>query len=298
MPIRPLFPSSFALLALVVLGGQTQLYGPQGAEGTPDRMQQWLVPTPLPDRSAHALLFRPPGDGPFRLAVIAHATTQNALRRAQMPQPEYRALAAFLVARGFAVLVAERLGHGATAGEYLEEQGGCENADYERSGRATAAQIVGALNYLRGQPFVRPDGAVVIGHSGGGWGALALAGEDPKAVAAIIAFAPGRGGHANDTDNAICAPATLMSAAGRFGRGARVPVTWLVAQNDSYFSPDFSRKLVEAYRAGGGKAAFTVLPAFGNEGHWLAESEAGIRLAAADLDRALKPPARGTGKQR
>ena len=77
-----------------------------------------------------------------------------------------------------------------------------------------------------------------------------------------------------------------------------MPVTWLVAQNDSYFSPDFSRKLVEAYRAGGGKAAFTVLPAFGNEGHWLAESEAGIRLAAADLDRALKPPARGTGKQR
>ena len=298
MPIRPLFPSSFALLALVVLGGQTQFYGPQGAEGTPDRMQQWLVPTPLPDRSAHALLFRPPGDGPFRLAVVAHATTQNALRRAQMPQPEYRALAMFLVARGFAVLVAERLGHGATAGEYLEEQGGCENADYERSGRATAAQIVGALNYLRGQPFVRPDGAVVIGHSGGGWGALALAIDDPKAVAAIIAFAPGRGGHANDTDNAICAPATLMSAAGRFGRGARVPVTWLVAQNDSYFSPDFSRKLVEAYRAGGGKAAFTVLPAFGNEGHWLAESEAGIRLAAADLDRALKPPARGTGKQR
>ena len=298
MPIRPLFPSSFALLALVVLGGQTQFYGPQGAEGTQDRMQQWLVPTPLPDRSAHALLFRPPGDGPFRLAVVAHATTQNALRRAQMPQPEYRALAMFLVARGFAVLVAERLGHGATAGEYLEEQGGCENADYERSGRATAAQITQALDYLRRQPFVRPDGAVVIGHSGGGWGALALAIDDPKAVAAIIAFAPGRGGHANDAENAICAPATLISAAGRFGKGARVPVTWLVAQNDSYFSPDFSRKLVEAYRSGGGKAAFTVLPAFGNEGHWLAESEAGIGLAAADLERALKPQARATAKQR
>ena len=30
----------------------------------------------------------PPGDGPFRLALIAHATTQNVLRRAQMPQPD------------------------------------------------------------------------------------------------------------------------------------------------------------------------------------------------------------------
>ena len=57
--------------------------------------------------------FVPPGEGPFPLALIAHASTQNVLRRAQMPQPEYAALAAWLVARGFAVLVPERPGHGA-----------------------------------------------------------------------------------------------------------------------------------------------------------------------------------------
>ena len=82
------------------------------------------------DTLSHAVLFRPPGEGPFPLAVIAHATTQNVLRRAQMPQPEYRALAAWLVARGFAVLVPERPGHGATGGKYLEDQGGCDEADY------------------------------------------------------------------------------------------------------------------------------------------------------------------------
>ena len=106
------------------------------------------------------VLFRPPGDGPFRLAVIAHASTQNVLRRAQMPQPEYRALAAWLVARGFAVLVPERPGHGATGGRYLEDQGGCDEADYSRAGRATADEIAAALDYLRGQSFVRPDGCV------------------------------------------------------------------------------------------------------------------------------------------
>ena len=107
------------------------------------------MPTPAAERAAHAVLFRPPGDGPFRLVVIAHATTQNVLRRAQMPQPEYRALAAFLVARGFAVLVPERLGHGATGGAYLEDQGGCDEADYARSGRATADQIRLAMDFLR-----------------------------------------------------------------------------------------------------------------------------------------------------
>ena len=133
-------------------------------------MQQWLVPSPDPDTAAHALLFRPPGDGPFRLAVIAHASTQNALRRAQMPQPEYRALAAWLVARGFAVLVPERPGHGATGGRYLEDQGGCDEADYIRAGRATAGSIAAALGYLRRQSFILQDGAVVLGHSAGALG--------------------------------------------------------------------------------------------------------------------------------
>ena len=226
------------------------------------------------------MLFRPPGEGPFPLAVIAHASTQNVLRRAQMPQPEYRALAAWLVARGFAVLVPERPGHGATGGKYLEDQGGCDEADYARSGRATADEIAAAAGLLRKQSFIRPEGMVVIGHSAGAWGALALASEDPKDVAAIIAFAPGRGGHANDLPNRVCAPHTLMAAAGEFGKAARVKVTWLVAANDSYFSPAFSRQLADAFRGAGGKADFHVLPAHGSEGHWLAETEGGVKLAA------------------
>jgi dienelactone hydrolase len=289
--MRPLFKSALALSALVIFANQTPALGPQGAEGEPNRAQQRLVPTPVAGRSAHAVLFRPAGEGPFRLALIAHATTQNVLRRAQMPQPEYRPLAAYLVARGFAVLVPERLGHGATGGDYLEDQGGCDEADYAKSGRATADEIRTALDYALAQPFIRKDGAVIIGHSAGGWGALALAAEDPKAVAAIIAFAPGRGGHANDFENRICAPHALLAAASAFGKDARVPVTWLVAANDTYFSPEFSRKLADAFRSGGGKVDFRALPAFGGEGHWLPETESGVKLAAGDLDRALKPQA-------
>jgi dienelactone hydrolase len=290
------FMQSFkAFLALVVgwvvctQSAMAQVgYGAQGAEGEPNREQQWLVPSPDPDIAAHALLFRPAGDGPFRLAVIAHASTQNVLRRAQMPQPEYRALAAFLVARGFAVLVPERPGHGATGGKYLEDQGGCDEADYSRSGRATADEIAATLNYLREKSFIRPDGAVILGHSAGGWGALALARENPPGVSGIVAFAAGRGGHANDFPNQLCAPHSLISAAAEFGKGASVPVTWLVAANDSYFSPDLSRQLADAFRSGGDKVDFRVLAASGSEGHWLAETEAGVKLAAPELDRALK----------
>ncbi|MGZ3289135.1 MAG: dienelactone hydrolase family protein [Xanthobacteraceae bacterium] len=266
-----------AFSALVVLGmvctqsatAQTA-FGAQAAEGEPNRMQQWLVPSPDPATSAHAVLFRPPGNGPFRLAVIAHASTQNVLRRAQMPQPEYRALAAWLVARGFAVLVPERPGHGATGGKYLEDQGGCDEADYSRSGRATADEIAAAAGFVRQQPFVRQDGMLIVGHSAGAWGALALASGNPQDISAIIAFAAGRGGHANDISNQVCAPHTLVAA------------------NDSYFSPDLSKQLADAFRSGGDKVEFHVLPVSGSEGHWLAETEAGVKIAGPEMERALK----------
>jgi dienelactone hydrolase len=286
------FKAFFVAIVLGVLCAQPVLgqgrFGAQGAEGEPNRRQPWLVPSPDPDTAAHAVLFRPPGDGPFPLALIAHASTENALRRAQMPQPEYRALAAWLVARGFAVLVPERSGHGATGGRYLEDQGGCDQANYSRAGYATADAINAALGYLRGQPFIRKDGAVIVGHSAGGWGALAMAGESTKGVAAIIAFAPGRGGHADDTPNKVCAPQKLMSAAEELGEDARVPVTWLVAANDTYFSPELSRQMADAFSRAGGKVDFRVLAASGNEGHWLAETDGGEKLYGPALDSALK----------
>jgi dienelactone hydrolase len=286
----------FVLLVLGMLPGQAAmpqpLIGPQGAEGAPDRAQSWLIPSPDPNRPAPATLFRPAGDGPFRLALIAPAAMENAPHRAQMPQPDYHALVSFLTARGFAVLVPERLGHGATGGRSLEDQDGCDMADDARSARATAAEIALAHEFMRAQSFVQKEEAVIIGDSAGGWGALALAHESPNIVAAIIAFTPGRSGRANDAPGQACAPEMLIAAAAEFGKTARVPVTWLVAANDTYFSPELSRRLAEAFRKGGGKVAFRVLAASGREGHWVATTEAGVQLAGSELDRALKgqPP--------
>lgn len=285
------YVQALCLLA-ALLGSATsaaaQTSGAQGSEEAPHRRQLWSVPSPDPHTSSRALLFRPPGNGPFPLAIIAHATTQNALRRAQMPQPEYHALASWLVSRGYAVLVPERPGHGATGGRYLEDQGGCDDADYLGAGRATAESIALAMNEMRKQPFIRSDGTIIVGHSAGGWGALAMAGANPKGVAAIVAFAPGRGGHANDRPNDVCAPQRLIAAAATFGKTAHVPVIWLVARNDSYFSPDLSHRLADALRVGGAKVDFRELPDFRSEGHWLAESTGGDDIYGAALDKALK----------
>lgn len=281
------------LLAFAVLSGpnaRAQTFGPASSEGEPARQQQWLVPSTEPGIPAHALLYRPAGDGPFPLVLIAHASTQNPLRRAQMPQPSYTALASQLVARGYAVLVPERLGHGRTGGPYVEDQGGCTDPDYEKAGRATAAQILRALAYMREQLFVAKGGALVIGHSAGGWGALALADQPPQIVAGIVVFAPGRGGHADDVPGRVCAEERLRHAAHAFGRSSHLRVTWLVAANDSYFPPGLSQRLADAFKSAGGQASFDILPSSGDEGHWMIESERGLTLATDSLAGVLTGP--------
>src|SRR4029077_16769977 len=97
--------------------------------------------------------------------------------------------------------------------------------------------ITAAAGFVRKEPFIRQGGVVVIGHSAGGWGALALAGENPQEVSAIIAFAPGRGGRANDFPNQVCAPHSLMSAAAEFGTGQCRAHGWSGARQRHAFSP-------------------------------------------------------------
>jgi hypothetical protein len=46
--------------------------------------------------------------------------------------------------------------------------------------------------------------------------------------------------------------------------------------------------MADAFRAGGGKVDFRALAAAGSEGHWLAETESGVKVAAPELERALK----------
>jgi hypothetical protein len=55
--------------------------------------------------------------------------------------------------------------------------------------------------------------------------------------------------------------------------------------------------LADAFRAAGGQVQFSVLPRSGSEGHWMAESETGVKLAESALIRALKPDASNTAKK-
>jgi pimeloyl-ACP methyl ester carboxylesterase len=115
---------------------------------------------------------------------------------------------------------------------------------------------------------------------GVGGGSIALGSQNPKSVRAIIGFAAGRGGHFNGKPNNNCAPDQLVDAVAEFGRTARIPMLWIYTRNDSYFGPDLSKRMVEAFRAGGGSVEYHLLPDFGNDGHFLIDSADAVQLWA------------------
>jgi len=250
--------------------------GPQDAEQGAFRRQLWLLPSAQPGVLMRATVFRPPGRGPFPLLLMNHGTTQNAERRRLLALPQFETLSAWFVQHGFVVVVPERPGHGATGGDYREDQSGCDDADFARAGLGAAESIAAALAYMQAQPFVRRDGAIVVGQSAGGWAALAFASraskDGTKNVAAVINFAGGLGGRSWDQPDNNCAPDRLIATAGAFGRTSRIPTLWIYAENDSYFAPHLSAAMAAAFRASGGTVDYRLLPPFGADGHFLAET--------------------------
>jgi dienelactone hydrolase len=274
---------------VAILASASATAGPQQPEtAVPGRRQLWYVPSSVAGLMMHAYVFRPPGNGPFPLAVINHGSEQDAATRRSTPMPRYPALTGWLLARGYVVVLPLRPGHGETGGLYLEDQGSCDFADYAGSGRRTAISIAATIDYFVAQPFVRKTGIVVIGHSAGGWGALALAAENPPDVSRVVDFSGGRGGHNRNRPLNNCSPDNLVKAAGEFGRTARVPTLWLYAQNDTYFAPELSKRMHDAFATAGGRGVYDLLPAIGNEGHELMSSAA--TNWSAPLDAFLGTP--------
>ena len=249
-----------------------ELPGPQGAEEGAWRRQTWLIPLPGERLLMHAAVLRPPGPGPFPLAVINHGSSQSSFLRGQFTPSLYEHVSRWFLERGYAVVLPIRGGHGATGGPYFEDQGRCEDPDYIKAGNATTDSIQAAIDYLIAQPFVRKSGVIVVGQSAGGWGALALASRNPPAVRAIVNFSGGRGGRADGLPNNNCSPDRLVAAAGEFGRSARIPTLWLYTENDSFFSPALSKGMADAFRSTGGAAEYHLLPPFGADGHIFIES--------------------------
>jgi dienelactone hydrolase len=251
------------------------------------REQLWILPSGEEGRSLRATLFRPEEDPrdpnkKFPLVVINHGTDEST--RLAVSMPVYYWLSRWFVERGYAVVLPQRRGHGATGGTLSEAIGTCSHPDHFKSGNIAADDIAATINYMTAQRFIVPNETIVAGISTGGWASLAIASRNLPQVQAIVNFAGGRGGHAYGQSNAICGEADLLSAVHKYGEKAREPTIWFYAKNDSYFGPDLAQELGRSWADGGGLVEEHILPPYGADGHTIADDRQGWDIWGPSLD--------------
>jgi dienelactone hydrolase len=218
----------------------------------------------------HARLCLPDSTTPATLVLINHGSPPGASDRPQMQLGRCdQEAAGWFLKRGYAVAFVLRRGYGETGGVWAEDTGGCARPDFVHAGLETARDMDAAVDFLTRQQEVRPDGAVVVGQSAGGWGAIAYASVSPSKVTAFVVMAGGRGGHHDNRPRDNCRPDLLADAAGHFGKTARTPMLWIYTENDSYFAPPIARAMYHAFTSAGGVADFEQLGPYGTDGHRL-----------------------------
>jgi dienelactone hydrolase len=160
-------------------------------------------------------------------------------------------LSKWFVDRGFAVLLPQRRGHGATGGGHAETFRQPHGVDFIAAGQNGADDISAAVSYMRKQKFIDGANISLVGVSSGGWASLALASRNPPFIRAAINFAGGRGGRVRGIANQNVAPEKLVEASAFFGQLARIPSLWIYARNDKHFGPDLAQRLYQAWEKGG-----------------------------------------------
>lgn len=243
-----------------------------------------------------ATIYRPDGDGPFPLVVLSHGTPPHPSERVKIGR--YRRIPQIreFVSREFAVIVPIRRGHGATGGDYAEDKGKCAAPVYYEAGRAAGRDVVGTIDYAVKLPFVNPDCVILVGQSSGGLASLAAASMNPKGLIAAVNFSGGHGGDPATRPGEPCDPQSLTATIAKFSQTIKVPVLWHYAENDKFFATRHVRTWYEAFEKAGGKGRLVIQPSFGQDGHSLFNTKAGIPIWTKAFDAFLKDFNVGGGK--
>ncbi len=216
------------------------------------------------------VVYRPKGDGPFRLAVVHHGSTGSGKFPTDFQWVwSHDWFADILNADGWLVAFPQRRGRGQSDGLYDEgfaedrSQGYSPEAALSIPGAERAlTDANAALSALRLRPDVDSGKALLAGQSRGGVVAILQAGHDPQDFTGVINFV---GGWVSEGWGEPAINPTLFRRIGSFGG----PVLSIYGEEDSLYSVEHAKSNVAEMEAVGADSQLHVvkLPGHGN-GHW------------------------------
>ena len=254
-----------------------------------------VVTIPSGTVKLRALLGRPEGAGPFPAYIHNHGS-MTFMQAHGGPWPTSIAqgsLPDILAHDGYVVLVLYRRGHKGSEGTTstysgIMASGGYNDriaSDIMRGAEAETGDVIAALEYLRGQPYVDRDRVAVGGHSLGGFVSVMAATRDPR-FAALISMAGGISWYsrAGGFDEARPLVNGVWKEA---ARRVRISVLILWSENDMNLNEAVGRELEKELRRAGKSVDMKVYPPFQQNGHFIFNRAEGYPVFVPDVVRFL-----------
>jgi pimeloyl-ACP methyl ester carboxylesterase len=246
------------------------------SRGTSEMLQTNLREDCNPVR-LETVIFKPPGPGPFPLAVINHGSTGRSLKLELAKQTWVSLeLADFLNKGGWLVAFPQRRGRGRSDGLYdeginridkfgakfgLKPSYACDTDIALKGADRALTDIDAAIASLRYRQDVADAPVLIGGQSRGGALSVAYAGLHPDQTLGVVNFV---GGWLSDScPEAEFANQTLFARGGRYGRST----IWLYGHDDQFYSVDQSKKNFVAFEKAGGQGKFFEFDMPGEQGH-------------------------------
>jgi len=255
---------------------------------TAQRLVEHELRIPAPgagERGLEALMVSPDEPGPHPLALINHGAPRVIADHQKMRPAAMLPQAREFARRGWTAVIVMRRGYGDSGGDFAEDARPCSNnPDCYGAGVEAANDLRAAILYLSKLPEVDATRIISVGVSAGGFATVALTANPPPGLVAGISFAGGRGSRASDE---VCNPQVLINAFRAFGESSHVPMLWVYAENDHFFSPRIAAEFYRVFTEGGGRAQFVSTPPFGTDGHHLFSAD-GIPIWTPIVDAFLK----------
>ena len=238
--------------------------------GSIEMLETDLVELGKPVR-LEAVIYKPPGDGPFPLAVINHGSTGSGDNPAAFGFVFTNDwLADILIEHGWLVAFPQRRGRGGSDGLYDEgfttdrTQYTCDAGRSLKGADRGLDDISAAVAALRRRPDVEASPVLIGGVSRGGILSVAWAGRNPDQTHGVVNFVGGWLGEGCGDAEAV--NKTLFSEGGAYPR----ETLWLYGEDDVFYSLPYSRENFAVFQNAGGRGAFHEFKVNGsNNGHWV-----------------------------
>ena len=241
-----------------------------------------------------AELFKPSDTGSFPVMMYLHGRSGTQAERSALAEVVPREYLNYWLDKGFAVIGPMRPGYGKTGGPDKESplggwqpNGVCVKPNFNNTINNARQAADATLEWVRSQPWAKPNAIVVSGNSVGGITTVSVASSQPLGVVGYINFAGGIGGNPSLSPSKSCDPEQIRDLFDSFGSKTKLPGLWLYAANDLFWGADAPRDWHMAFSKGNRNSQFVATPPLENkDGHQLIFS--GKSLWKESVDTYLK----------